>query len=59
VLAVGARDRTKGDNWGGYTVDEAARRHGASVEHDTTDPAVAYAGLPPRAPVAYEGWLRD
>jgi uncharacterized cupin superfamily protein len=58
VLAVGARDRTKGENWGGYTVDEAARRHGASVEDDTTDPAVAYAALPPRVPVSYrEGWL--
>ena len=60
VLAVGARDRTRGEVWGGYAVDEAARRHGASVEHDTTDAAVAYAGLPPRAPVSYrEGWLPE
>jgi mannose-6-phosphate isomerase-like protein (cupin superfamily) len=58
VLAVGARDRTRGDAWGGYPVDEAAGSHGASVEQDTTDPAVAYAGLPPREPVSYrEGWL--
>src|SRR5947208_16508382 len=31
VLAVGARDKSTGSQpgWGGYTVDEAARRHGA------------------------------
>ena len=32
VLAVGARDRSTGPDWGGYTVDEAAIRHGAGVE---------------------------
>ena len=29
VLAVGARDRSVGSEWGAYTVDNAARRHGA------------------------------
>jgi uncharacterized cupin superfamily protein len=28
VLAVGARDRTQGRDWGGYTVDATALRHG-------------------------------
>jgi uncharacterized cupin superfamily protein len=60
VLAVGARNRTRGAEWGGYTEDEAARRHGASVERDTTDAAVAYEGFPPRGPVSYrEGWLPE
>ena len=32
VVAIGARDRSVGSDWGGYTVDEAAARHGASVK---------------------------
>jgi hypothetical protein len=60
VLAVGARDRTTGPDWGGYTVDEAAKRHGAGVEQDTTDWQEAYAGLTPRAHTRFrEGWLPD
>ena len=43
VLAVGARDRSTGPDWGGYTVDEAALRPGAGVEQETTDPKQAYA----------------
>ena len=61
VLAVGARDKSTGSQpgWGGYTVDEAARRHGASVDEDTTDAKQAYAGLKRRDRVKYrEGWLR-
>jgi uncharacterized cupin superfamily protein len=50
VLAVGARDRSTGSNWGGYTVDEAAQRHGASAEQDTTDPEQAYARFARRQP---------
>jgi uncharacterized cupin superfamily protein len=58
VLAIGARDRTRGPEWGGYTVDETARRHGVSVERDTTEAEEAYAGLPRREDCAYrEGWL--
>jgi uncharacterized cupin superfamily protein len=60
VLAVGARDRSTGPDWGGYTVDEAAQRRGAGVEQDTTDPTEAYARVPKREPAAYrEGWLPD
>jgi uncharacterized cupin superfamily protein len=60
VLAVGARDRSTGPDWGGYTVDEAARRHGVSVEQDTTDPEQAYAPFARRRPARYrEGWLPD
>ena len=45
VVAVGARiDSVDNPNWGGYTVDEVALRHGAGVEEETTDPEVAYAG---------------
>jgi len=58
VLAVGARERSAGPNWGGYTVDEVALRHRAGVEQETTDPAEAYAGLPQRLPIRYRaGWL--
>jgi len=58
VLAVGARDRTRQPEWGGYTVDEAARRHGVSVTEDTTEPDVAYAPFTRRRPTAYrDSWL--
>ena len=59
VLAVGARDRsTGGPDWGGYPVDEAALRHGAGVEQETTDPAEAYARFTRRGPARYrDGWL--
>jgi uncharacterized cupin superfamily protein len=43
VVAVGARDRSIGPEWGAYTVSEAARRHGAGVAHETTDATAAYA----------------
>jgi uncharacterized cupin superfamily protein len=60
VLAVGARDRSTGPDWGGYTVDEAALRHGAGVEEETTDQLQAYAKVPHRKPTRYcEGWLPD
>ena len=58
MLAIGARDRSVGPDWGGYTVDEAARRHGVSVEQDTNDAEKAYAPFPRRKPARYqEGWL--
>jgi uncharacterized cupin superfamily protein len=60
VLAVGARDRSTGPDWGGYPVDETARRHGASVEQETTEPKEAYARLTKREPTRYrDGWLPD
>ena len=60
VLAVGARDRTTGPDWGGYTVDETALRHNAGVDEETTDEKVAYAAVPWRKPTRYrEGWLPE
>jgi uncharacterized cupin superfamily protein len=60
VLAVGARDRSRGPDWGAYTVDEAALRHGAGVERETTDPSEAYARFPSGGLTRYhEGWLPD
>jgi uncharacterized cupin superfamily protein len=57
-VAVGARVRSTGPDWGGYTVDEVALRHGAGVERDTTDPEEAYARFPPRRPTRFrDGWL--
>ena len=59
-LAVGARDKSVGPDWGAYTVDEAAIRHGAGVEQETSDPAEAYERFPDRKPTRYrEGWLPD
>jgi uncharacterized cupin superfamily protein len=60
VLAVGARVNSTGPDWGGYTVDEAALRHGAGVEEDTTDPKQAYARFSGSEPTRYRnGWLDD
>jgi glyoxylate utilization-related uncharacterized protein len=69
VFAVGARwnhtyrkpDGTleARDDWGGYTVDPAAQRHGAGVVDETTDADVAYAEWPDPELTRYrEGWLR-
>ena len=58
VLALGARDRSTGEDWGGYTVDEAARRHGAGVERETNDAKEAYAPFQRREPTPYrDAWL--
>jgi uncharacterized cupin superfamily protein len=58
MLAVGARDRSTGPEWGGYAVDETAQRHGVSVEEDTSDAGVAYAPFKRRSSTRYrEGWL--
>ena len=60
VLAVGARDRSSGPDWGAYTVDEAALRHGAGVERETTESSEAYARFPPSALTRYrDGWLGE
>jgi uncharacterized cupin superfamily protein len=55
VLAVGARDRSTGEGWGGYTVDEVALRHGAGVERETTEADEAYARFPEPRPARYRG----
>jgi uncharacterized cupin superfamily protein len=60
IVAVGARDKSIGPNWGGYTVDDAALRHNAGVAEDTTDPDVAYAEVEHRKAASYrEGWLPE
>jgi uncharacterized cupin superfamily protein len=68
VLAIGAREHqtTRAadgtlqwtEDWGGYTVDDAALRHGAGVEVETTDEEQAYARWPKSVPTRYrDGWL--
>jgi uncharacterized cupin superfamily protein len=59
VVAVGVRDRSVDNpDWGGYPVDEAARRHGAGVEQETNEPEKAYAGLTRRQHTHYRPeWL--
>jgi uncharacterized cupin superfamily protein len=60
ILAVGGRARSTGADWGGYTVSEAAVRHGAGVERETTDATEAYARFPSPHPTRYrEGLLPD
>jgi mannose-6-phosphate isomerase-like protein (cupin superfamily) len=71
VFAVGAlENHTDGsrvdgtlegrDDWGAYTVDEAALRHGAGVEEETNDADIAYARFPELEPTKYrDGWLPD
>jgi uncharacterized cupin superfamily protein len=60
VIAVGARERSVGPDWGGYTVDETALRHKAGVEQETTKPPEAYAHLGEGKLTRYrEGLLPD
>jgi uncharacterized cupin superfamily protein len=56
VIAVGARAHDSI----GFPADETAKRHGASVEEDTTNGGAAYADLPRRRPTVYrDGWLPE
>ena len=57
VLAVGAREHQAGGDWGGYTVDEVALRHGVGVEEETNDVAVAYARFANSEPTRYRDGL--
>jgi uncharacterized cupin superfamily protein len=57
VLAVGARNGSTGPEWGAYTVDETALRHGAGVERETTEPREAYARFGDSRLTRYGGWL--
>ena len=50
ILMVGSRKR---DDPVRYPVSELAKRHGASVEKETTDPREAYAGWGELEPVPY------
>jgi quercetin dioxygenase-like cupin family protein len=64
VVAVGSREKHTSvqpdgtiegtDDWGAYTVAEAAIRHGAGVEEETTDASVAYARVPDPESTRYE-----
>ena len=53
VFAVGARAGSPGAEWGGYTVNDAALRHGAGVERETNDATEAYARFPESRPSRY------
>jgi uncharacterized cupin superfamily protein len=58
VLAMSSREQMATPEWGGYTADPVAQRHGAAVEEDTTDSVAAYARFGDSVPTAYQdGWL--
>jgi len=58
VLAMGGRAHSRGEDWGAYTVDATAIRHGAGVEQETTEPPEAYARFPQGGLACYrDGWL--
>jgi uncharacterized cupin superfamily protein len=60
VIAVGARAHDGQPGSIGFPADGVAKRHGASVEEDTSDGDVAYGNAPPRRPTAYRnGWLPE
>jgi uncharacterized cupin superfamily protein len=53
VVAVGAREHQQGPDWGGYPVDDTARRHNAGVDEETNEAEKAYARFKPRQPTQY------
>jgi uncharacterized cupin superfamily protein len=57
IVAAGSRVNMGKSNWGAYTVDEVAQRHGAGVDEETIDAGVAYARWAPSKPVRYGDWL--
>ena len=58
ILAIGARDRQSGPDWGAYPYSDVAMKHDASAEEETTDPDAAYARFPDRTHGEFrEGWL--
>ena len=58
ILALGARDKQDGPDWGAYPYSEVAMKHDASAEEETTDPDAAYARFPDRQAGAFqEDWL--
>ena len=57
VVAVGARGR--GRKGIVYPVAEAALKHAACVERETTEPSEAYAGLPSVRCAYRDGWLPE
>jgi uncharacterized cupin superfamily protein len=60
VVAVGSRAHDGQADALGFSADEVARSHGASVEEDTMDGGTAYASVPGRELTGYrDGWLPD
>jgi uncharacterized cupin superfamily protein len=70
IFAVGSRERhvyrtpsgelDGRDDWGAYTVDEAAVRHGAAPPEETTQGSAAYGRFPQPVSTPYRpGWLPD
>ena len=59
VVAVGARDKSVDNpDWGGYTVDDVAQKHGVGVDEDTNEAVKAYARYERRDPTRYRAeWL--
>jgi uncharacterized cupin superfamily protein len=58
ILALGAREKQDGPDWGGYPYSDVAMRHDASAEEETTDPQVAYARFPHRTEGEFQkDWL--
>ena len=58
ILAIGAREHQGGAEWGGYSVDDTALRHGAGLDYETTDEDQGFAGLPEPDVMPYQsGWL--
>jgi uncharacterized cupin superfamily protein len=57
VVCAGARDKSTGTEWGGYTVDAAAIRHGAGVQEPTSVAAEAYARFGKSAQTRYRDFL--
>jgi uncharacterized cupin superfamily protein len=58
ILALGAREKQAGPDWGAYPYSEVAMKHDASAEEETTDPNVAYARFPDRRDGEFrEEWL--
>lgn len=57
LLAVGSRENQASGTWGAYTVEEAARRHGACAEEETEDVGAAYARFPKSEPARYRDGL--
>ena len=57
VIAAGARGLPRKGLV--YEPSDLARKHGVSVEKETTKPTEAYAAVPRSRRVAYGGWLRE
>lgn len=58
VIAIGGRTHSEEPGSLVFPANAVARLRGASVNKDTTDGGVAYAGVPEREPTAYRsGWL--